>query len=510
MTLDIGSILQNRYRIVRLVGEGGFRKVYRAWDMSLTKPVALKEGFDADPELRRQFEREARQMAKLRHPNLPIIFDYFSLPGGRTFLVVDYVEGKSLDQLLHERGGPLGEDEALAIIRQVADAVNYMHTRTPPIIHCSIKPTKIVLTDNRVLLMDSGVSQSYDDASRTTEGIKTVSPPFSAPEQYAGLVEPRSDVYSLGATLYMLLTGRQPPESANLSSGANTLLPPREVNPAVSEATSQAVVAAMAIEVDKRLPSAVAFVEALAGPPSPKPMPPPPDVPLPPVETRPDPAPEDLLAFIKDSFSLEDLKTLCFQLYVSIDDLAGQTREAKARELIEYLRNRSRLNDLMLALARERPQQYRATFGPAPRQRPKARTYVRNPRQVFISHAHQDADFAHRLAADLRHEQLEVWIAPDSIVLGERWVDAINRALRESGIFLLVSTPSAVDSEWVQDETNYAIELATKHQIRFIRLDVEEVDAPPIWTVRQYVSFRSGYELGLSQLIAALRTTGHS
>jgi formylglycine-generating enzyme required for sulfatase activity len=218
----------------------------------------------------------------------------------------------------------------------------------------------------------------------------------------------------------------------------------------------------------------------------------------------PDPTPVELLAFIKQTFNWEELETLCFQLYVQFDDLVGRTREAKARELIAYMQRVGRLPDLMAALARERPQQYTASFGYPLRPPAKPGPSVRNPRQVFISHAHQDADFAHRLADDLRREGYEIWIAPDSITPGERWVEAINRALQESGIFLLVSTQHAVDSEWVQDETNYAIELATKQQIRFIRLDVRKADAPPLWTVRQHISFRQSYRTALKQLLSAL------
>lgn len=221
----------------------------------------------------------------------------------------------------------------------------------------------------------------------------------------------------------------------------------------------------------------------------------------------PDPTPVKLLAFIKETFDWDELKTLCFQLYVPFDDLAGQTREAKARELISYMQRVGRLPDLTAALARERPQQYRASFGSPPRPPAKPEPSVRNPRQVFISHAHQNADFAHRLADDLRREGYEIWIAPDSILPGEHWVEAMNRALLQSGIFLLVSTPHAVVSEWVQDETNYAIELATKRQIRFIRLDVRDADAPPLWTVRQHVSFRQDYQSSLNQLLSALETT---
>jgi hypothetical protein len=219
----------------------------------------------------------------------------------------------------------------------------------------------------------------------------------------------------------------------------------------------------------------------------------------------PEPDPVVLLSFITKSFSLEELKTLCFQLYVPFDDLPGDGREAKARELIALMQRVDRLPDLSAALARERSEQYRRTFGSTPHKPPKRTPHARNPRQVFISHAHQDAKFAHRLANDLQRENYEVWIAPDSILLGELWVDAINRALRESGIFLLVSTPDAVDSEWVQEETNYALGLVAKRLVRFIRLDVKEADAEPFWTTRQYVSFRHKYSVGLKQLLAALQ-----
>ena len=219
----------------------------------------------------------------------------------------------------------------------------------------------------------------------------------------------------------------------------------------------------------------------------------------------PDPTSIDLLRFIKEAFDWEELKTLCFQLYIQFDDLAGHTREAKGRELINYMQRVGRLPDLRAALARERPEKYSEWFGLSEIRTAKPRIRSRNPRQIFISHAHQDATFAQRLANDLRRQNYAVWIAPDSIPLGERWVEAINRALQESGIFLLVSTPAAVESEWVQDETNYAVEVTTKRHMRFIKLALEEADEPPLWTVRQHVSFQNDYETALKQLLQALK-----
>jgi serine/threonine protein kinase len=149
VTLNSGDILFNRYRIVHLVGQGGFGAVYRAWDLSLKVPVAVKENLDTSAEAQRQFEHEAQLLAPLRHPNLPRVSDHFFVPGQGQYLVMDFVEGKSLEALLAERGGPLGEAEALGWIAQVCDALEYLHTRTPPIIHRDIKPQNIIVAGRR-------------------------------------------------------------------------------------------------------------------------------------------------------------------------------------------------------------------------------------------------------------------------------------------------------------------------------------------------------------------------
>ena len=132
MTLNSGDVLVNRYRIVKLVGQGGFGAVYRAWDTSLGVPVAVKENLDTSAEAQHQFEQEARLLAPLRHDNLPRVSDHFFISGQGQYLVMDFVEGKSLEALLAERGGPLPEAEALRWIAQVCNALDYLHTRTPP------------------------------------------------------------------------------------------------------------------------------------------------------------------------------------------------------------------------------------------------------------------------------------------------------------------------------------------------------------------------------------------
>jgi len=265
MTLAAGTILDNRYRIVKLVGQGGFGAVYRAWHMSLEQPVAIKENIDTGPESQRQFEREAKLLAGLRHPNLPRVNDHFVVPGQGQYLVMDFVEGRSLRDLLNERGGPLDEAEVLPWIRQVCEALDYLHTRTPPIIHRDVKPDNIIITsDGRAVLVDFGISKIFDPGKGTTVGARAVTPGYSPPEQYGrGRTDARSDVYALGATLYTLLTGQPPPDGPDLASGADVLTPPRQANPAVSAATSAAVVAALAPTISQRLGGAAAFAGLL-------------------------------------------------------------------------------------------------------------------------------------------------------------------------------------------------------------------------------------------------------
>ena len=267
MTLATGTTLHDRYRIVRLVGQGGFGAVYRGWDLSLRQPVAVKENSAGDVESQRRFGHEATLLAGLRHPSLPVVIDHFILPGQGQYLVMDFIEGKSLGDLLDERGGPLSEAEVLPWIRQVADALTYLHTASPPIIHRDIKPDNIIIAPNgRAVLVDFGISKLFRPGQRTTVGSQAVTPGYSPPEQYGrGQTDARSDVYALGATLYTLLTGHMPPEAPDLSSGAGMLRPPRQVNPAISEPTSQAIVAAMTLMMDRRLPSAAAFTGLLSG-----------------------------------------------------------------------------------------------------------------------------------------------------------------------------------------------------------------------------------------------------
>jgi eukaryotic-like serine/threonine-protein kinase len=282
MPLNIGQTLQNRYRIVKLIGQGGFGAVYRAWDMVLNQPVALKENLDTSQEGQRQFQREAAMMAGLRHPNLSRVTDHFLIPGQGQYLVMDFVEGQSLADRLQQRGRPFTEQEVLPWLQQVGDGLTYLHTRQPPIIHRDIKPQNIIITPTgQAILVDFGISKVYDPNLKTTMGARAVTPGYSPPEQYGGGTSARSDVYALGATVYHLLTGQEPPESVSIVYGSATLMPPRQFNGRISPPIEQAILRAMEINGRQRFQSVADFVGSFCAP---QPVP---SQPLPPVRPTP-------------------------------------------------------------------------------------------------------------------------------------------------------------------------------------------------------------------------------
>ena len=219
----------------------------------------------------------------------------------------------------------------------------------------------------------------------------------------------------------------------------------------------------------------------------------------------------DLRQFILNFFSDEELETLCFDYFREAQQnfTNGMTKNRKVILLIGYCDTRGRTSDLYAALERERPTAWRERFGAPPvetfrRNVSTPPTSIRDQRQVFISHATADADFAHRLADDLRAEGWRVWIAPESIRPGEKWVEAIERGLETSGVFVVALTPAAVASKWVKTETNAAIDLSQQDEIRFISLDVEECRLSALWRQFQYIPFRRSYEAGLGELLGWL------
>lgn len=260
MTLTQNHIIQARYSIMALLGQGGFGAVYKAWDVNLSKHVAIKENLDTSPEAQRQFTHEAQILSGLSHPNLPRVQDHFLLPGQGQYLVMDFIEGEDLQAMLDRLGQPLAGDYALPWIAQVCDALAYLHTQDAPIIHRDIKPANIKITpQGRAVLVDFGISKVYDPQLKTTVGARAVTPGYSPLEQYGqGTTDQRSDLYALGATLYVLLTGQEPQESVQrvINDQVRTA---HQINSQVPPAVGEAIQRAMSVNPTGRYLSAEAF-----------------------------------------------------------------------------------------------------------------------------------------------------------------------------------------------------------------------------------------------------------
>ncbi len=265
MPLKPGSVLHNRYRIEGILGQGGMGAVYRASDINLGVPVAVKENLFTTEEYARQFRREATILASLRHPNLPRVTDHFVIEGQGQYLVMDFVEGSDLRQRL-ETSGPVPEQEAIPWFLDICDALIYLHTRPTPIIHRDIKPGNIKITpDNRAVLVDFGLAKFAEGHGDTTTGAKAMTPGFSPPEQYGtGRTDPRTDIYSLGATLYAALTATVPEDALERAMGRVQLTPVRKRNPSVTSSTARAVEKALSIRPEERYQSASELAAALA------------------------------------------------------------------------------------------------------------------------------------------------------------------------------------------------------------------------------------------------------
>lgn len=214
--------------------------------------------------------------------------------------------------------------------------------------------------------------------------------------------------------------------------------------------------------------------------------------------------------FLQEFFNDDDLTTFSFDYFPQVykDFTQGMLKSQKVRMLVENSEQRGRFDELLAALERERPQGYQEYFAEkrhiVPLE-PEVQKWVeRNPLQIFISHASQDAELAHRLASDLRTNGWQIWIAPDNIKPGEKWVEAIDRGLMESGVFVLLLTPEAVASSWVKTEMNAAIGMQHRGEIRLFTLNVKPTAISALWGTYQWIAFDAGYDVGLAALLGEL------
>ena len=265
MTLDKGTLIHNRYRIVDILGQGGMGSVYRAVDENLGVAVALKENLFTTDEYARQFRLEAVILANLRHPNLPRVSDHFVLGDMGQYLVMDFIEGEDLRYRM-ERLGMLVEDDAVHIGAAMCDALAYLHTRKPPILHRDIKPGNVKISpDGHIYLVDFGLAKVYQSASQaTTTGARAMTPGYSPPEQYGtARTDPRTDIYSLGATLYAALTGVIPEDGLARAMDNAQLTPLRKRNSKVSRKLAATIEKAMAVDPSDRFQTAEEFKAGL-------------------------------------------------------------------------------------------------------------------------------------------------------------------------------------------------------------------------------------------------------
>jgi serine/threonine-protein kinase len=278
--LKSGEILRNRYRIKRIIGQGGMGSIYLADDLRLEgRQCALKEvehdkSLPANlvQEAREQFLREATVLARLDHPNLPKVSDFFSV-AARDYLVMDFIPGKDLRTLMMEarqNNRFLLESDVLNWASQLADALTYLHSQTPSILHRDIKPSNLKLTPSGLIkLVDFGLVKLLAPGEITITVLQGQGTALYTPlEQYggdSGHTDVRSDIYAFGATLYHLLTNEAPMDARERFLNPDQFIPPRQINPDISMRIERAILWAMGLHPDERPESIEVFRQTLTG-----------------------------------------------------------------------------------------------------------------------------------------------------------------------------------------------------------------------------------------------------
>ena len=275
-----GKVLHERYKIRNIIGQGGYGSIYLADDLRLEgRLCAVKQvRYDTNlpeallKESRIQFMREATVLARLDHPNLPKVSDFFSI-GQDDFIVMDYVPGDDLRTLLakaESNGKFLQEEEVLNWAMQIGDALSYLHNQDPPILHRDIKPSNLKVTPSGLIkLVDFGLVKllAPDEVTITImQGQGTAL--YTPLEQYggdSGHTDARADVYAFGCTLYHLLTNTPPMNVRDRFLKPESLRTPRSINPAITPRVEEAILWAMSLHPDNRPKNVRTFIKALTG-----------------------------------------------------------------------------------------------------------------------------------------------------------------------------------------------------------------------------------------------------
>jgi eukaryotic-like serine/threonine-protein kinase len=268
------TVLQGRYRIVRQLGQGGMGAVYEAMDERLDTVVALKETLFTDERLRKQFEREARLLARMHHPALPRVSDHFAEGEGQ-FLVMQFIAGDDLDQMMKEKQGPFPPDQVMNWGDQLLDALDYLHTQDPQIIHRDIKPQNLKITSRgQIILLDFGLAKGQSggvSVVTTSASIFGYTPNYAPLEQIQGVgTDARSDIYALSATLYHLMTAVKPPDAltratALVNGQPDPLVPANAISGNIGPEIAGVIARGMSQSRDQRYATAAGMRAALNG-----------------------------------------------------------------------------------------------------------------------------------------------------------------------------------------------------------------------------------------------------
>jgi serine/threonine-protein kinase len=270
--LDPGSVLNVRYEIVRRIGGGGMGAVYLAKDRNLgDAPRAVKEMVEAhlDPAMHEKaigdFKRESLLLTSLEHPSIPTIYDYFyDEPLGRFYLVMKFISGGDLaSRLRNAPGGKIDEKTVADWGMQTADVLEYLHSRPKPIIYRDLKPANLMIDGNtgRIMVIDFGIARWVKQEEKGVTAVGTMG--YAPPELFGGRVEPRSDVYSLGATMFHLLTGSDPQDNPLLIFDFAKNPRPRQIAPSISSEMEQILMRSVEYKPEDRFASAGAMRDAL-------------------------------------------------------------------------------------------------------------------------------------------------------------------------------------------------------------------------------------------------------
>ncbi|HWC77078.1 MAG TPA: protein kinase, partial [Blastocatellia bacterium] len=269
--LEPGTLLLDRYAISNRVGGGGMGSVYRARDKRLADRLcAVKEMIElfADEGQRAKavedFRREAAVLARLKHPSIPTIYDNF-IESGRYYLVMEWIGGGDLAEQMRASGGIVEEPTVTKWAAQICDVLYYIHSQTPPIIYRDLKPANLMLDDagGRVMLVDFGIARIVQPTEKGVTAIGTMG--YAPPELFAGKVEPRSDIYSLGATMFHMLTGSDPQDNPLLIFDFSKNPRPRQLNPAMTVEMERMLMKVVAHKPEDRYASALELKKALEG-----------------------------------------------------------------------------------------------------------------------------------------------------------------------------------------------------------------------------------------------------